>query len=191
MKRTRPTLEDFLFIGVTIALIATSAILLHYHLFSHNAILQGILYGSIGIFVAVTAILIYFFKKKKDRVKKVVSASPVECKLDLLRSQFIEYISFYGGEDKEKIIDEINEQFEGMYRMVADIQSELYKDDILCQIGKLFYNTTNANEAYEAITKQLFSTTDCTLVRQLTQALYDNTCMLKQRYNRPTASSEA
>lgn len=185
MKRSRSSLGSILFFAVSLTLLAMSIVLLHFHLFSTQTLLLQIWCGFIGFAVAVASIVLFAVNRKKQDKQKHNPNLINTHKLDLLKAQFTQYILFYGGNDKQQLLNELNTQFDEIDQTITSIDSTVCKDDILCQAGKILYNTPNANEAYSQITQQLQSTTDCALIRRLSGTLLHCSDMLKQTYTPP------
>lgn len=182
MKRIRFSVESIPFFATSVTLLIMSIVLLHFHLFSSQTLLLQIWCGFIGFFIALAAIILFaVHRRKQNRQQHYLNISNT-CKFDLLKAQFTQYILFYGGDDKQKLLHELNTQFDEINHIISSIDSTVCKDDLLCQAGKILYGTTNANETYNKITQQLQSATDCTLVRQLSGTLLHCSDMLKQTY---------
>ncbi len=180
MKRKRLSVGSTLFFISSVTLLVMSIILLHFHLFSEQTLLLQIWCGFVGFAVAGTSIALFAVNRRKQSRRKNRQDLPVTHKFDLLKAQFTQYILFYGGDEKQQLLNELNTQFDKINQTITSIDSTVCKDDILCQTGKILYDTANANEAYTKITQQLQSNTDCELVKQLSATLLRCSDMLKQ-----------
>ena len=180
MKRNRLSVGGILFFTPLLTLLVMSIVLLHLHLFTTQTIIMQFWCGFIGFAVDVASIVLFAVNRRKQHKQKPNYDFSNTHKFDLLKAQFTQYILFYGGDDRQKLIHELNAQFDEINRTITSIDSIVCKDDILCRAGKILYNTSNADEAYNKITQQLQSSTDCGIVRKLSETLLHCSDMLKQ-----------
>ena len=75
--------------------------------------------------------------------------------LEIIKAQFMFNVHLYGGEDKDKLIDEIKARFEKIYKSISSIEYKINEDEVLIYTLRVRFNTLGKINAIGEINKEL------------------------------------
>ena len=93
--------------------------------------------------------------------------------LEIIKAQFLYNVHLYGGAEDEKndLIDEIKNRFEGIYKSISKIEHKIDEDNVLTYTLRIFYNSLWENNAIQRVNSELEIDTRIDFIRDFTRKL--------------------
>ena len=93
--------------------------------------------------------------------------------LEIIKAQFLYNVHLYGGAEDEKndLIDEIKNRFEGIYKSISKIEHKIDEDNVLTYTLRIFYNSLWENNAIQRVNSELEIDTRIDFSRDFTRKL--------------------
>ena len=93
--------------------------------------------------------------------------------LEIIKAQFLYNVHLYGGAEDEKndLIDEIKNRFEGIYKSISKIEHKIDEDNVLTYTLRIFYNSLWENNAIQRVNSELETDTRIDFIRDFTRKL--------------------
>lgn len=93
--------------------------------------------------------------------------------LEIIKAQFLYNIHLYGGAEDEKndLIDEIKNRFEGIYKSISKIEYQIGEDSVLTYTLRIFFNSLWETNATQRVDEELEKDTRIDFIRDFTRKL--------------------
>lgn len=93
--------------------------------------------------------------------------------LEIIKAQFLYNVHLYDGAEDEKndLIDEIKNRFEGIYKSISKIEHKIDEDNVLTYTLRIFYNSLWENNAIQRVNSELEIDTRIDFIRDFTRKL--------------------
>ena len=93
--------------------------------------------------------------------------------LEIIKAQFLYNVHLYGGAEDEKndLIDEIKNRFEGIYKSISKIEHKIDEDNVLTYTLRIFYNSLWENNAIQRVNSEIEIDTRIDFIRDFTRKL--------------------
>lgn len=93
--------------------------------------------------------------------------------LEIIKAQFLYNVHIYGGAEDEKndLIDEIKNRFEGIYKSISTIEHKIDEDNVLTYTLRVYFNSLWEDNAIQRVDKELEKDTRIDFVRNFTRKL--------------------
>ncbi|MDX9989398.1 DUF262 domain-containing HNH endonuclease family protein [Thiothrix unzii] len=100
--------------------------------------------------------------------------------LEILKAQFMYNIHLYAGENKDGLIQDVKEKFEGIYKSIASIEYKVSEDDILTYTLRVYFNSLWEDKPLERIGKILAEDQSVKFIEKFTQSLAESFTFLSK-----------
>ena len=88
--------------------------------------------------------------------------------LEIIKAQFMHHVHLHGNNDKDKLINTINERFEKIYKSISSIEYRIDEDDILLYTLKVYFHSLWETNALNTINNKLSKGTSLDFIKSLT-----------------------
>jgi hypothetical protein len=100
--------------------------------------------------------------------------------LEILKAQFMYNIHLYAGENKDGLIQDVKEKFEGIYKSIASIEYKVSEDDILTYTLRVYFDSLREDKPLERIGKILAEDQSVKFIEKFTQSLAESFTFLSK-----------
>ncbi len=94
--------------------------------------------------------------------------------LEIVKAQFMYNVHLYGNNDKDALIGEIKDRFEGIYKSISSIEYHINEDDVLLYTLRVYFNSLGEANALDRINKKLSEEDRLDFIISFTGSLADS-----------------
>jgi len=92
--------------------------------------------------------------------------------LEIIKAQFLFQIHLHAGADERNhLIEEVKERFEGIYKSITSIENHINEDDVLVYTMRVYFNSLWENSALQRINELLGGENPLAFIQSFTKAL--------------------
>lgn len=91
--------------------------------------------------------------------------------LEVIKAQFLFNVHLYAGEEKDELIKEIKNRFEGIYKSISSIEYSIDEDDVLLYTLRIYFRSLWESNATERVNRALAEDGAVAFIQSFTQLL--------------------